>query len=141
MDILFVCSGNSCRSLMAAVLTKQLLSGETYVGSAGISPSLGRASENAVKVMSEFGIDISNHFSKGVESLSLDLFDHVVALDFDITDCLIKNHGVEASKLVEWEIEDPIGQDIGFYRKCAFEIKSRLESFLTTLEKFNSKPD
>jgi arsenate reductase len=124
---------------MAEGLAKQLLGKEAYVESAGISPSLGRASENAVKVMNEFGIDISDHFSKSVESVPLDMFDYIVALDPDVADCLIKNYEVDSGKLIEWDIKDPIGQGVGFYRQCALEIKARLESFLSTFEKFNSK--
>jgi arsenate reductase len=60
--ILFLCTGNSCRSQMAEGFAKKLLGDKFEVYSAGIEKH--GMNERAIKVMKEVGIDISSHFSK-----------------------------------------------------------------------------
>ena len=63
MNIIFVCTGNTCRSPMAEgyLASKQIP--WINVTSRGLFASIEAASENAVKVMAERGIDISGHIS------------------------------------------------------------------------------
>lgn len=79
VKILFLCTGNSCRSQMAEGWTKALLSDIVEAYSAGIETH--GLNPNAVKVMAEAGVDISGHRSK--------LLDEVKDIDFDyvITVC------------------------------------------------------
>ncbi len=78
MRILIVCTGNSCRSQMAAGFLKALnLKLEVYSG--GTKPS-NKTNPNAIKVMHELGIDISNSVPRNVsEYVSLD-FDYVITV-------------------------------------------------------------
>jgi arsenate reductase (thioredoxin) len=77
--ILFLCTGNSCRSQMAEGLTRFLKGDSLEVYSAGTNPQT--LNPDAVQVMKEIGIDISDHYSKSVESLFR------VKLDYVITVC------------------------------------------------------
>jgi len=64
--ILFLCTGNSCRSQMAEGLARYFLDkNEFEFYSAGTKPSF--VDPRAIKVMAEIGIDISNHRSKSVD--------------------------------------------------------------------------
>ena len=77
-QILFLCTGNSCRSQMAEAWTKDLQKDNYTAYSAGISPK--GVDPRAVKVMSEAGIDISAQKSKDIDSLGDMEFDYVVTL-------------------------------------------------------------
>jgi arsenate reductase (thioredoxin) len=76
--ILFLCTGNSCRSQMAEGLTNYLQNDKFEAYSAGIAPK--GVDPKAIKVMAEAGIDISNHKSKDIDSLGSMEFDYVVTL-------------------------------------------------------------
>jgi len=76
--ILFLCTGNSCRSQMAEGWTKALKSDQLEAYSAGIQPK--GVDPRAVKVMDEAGIDISGQKSKDIDSLGNLEFEYVVTL-------------------------------------------------------------
>ncbi len=63
--VLFLCTGNSCRSQMAEGILRHLMGDRFEVESAGTRPSI--VNPVAIKVMAEIGIDISGHRSKSVE--------------------------------------------------------------------------
>jgi len=76
--ILFLCTGNSCRSQMAEGFT-MFFWGDTYdVYSAGIEKH--GLNPSAVEVMKEAGVDISGHTSKAIEELGKIEFDYVVTV-------------------------------------------------------------
>lgn len=77
-QILFLCTGNSCRSQMAEAWTNHLRKKDFKAYSAGIAPK--GIDPRAVKVMFEAGIDISVQKSKDIDSLGDMEFDYVVTL-------------------------------------------------------------
>jgi arsenate reductase (thioredoxin) len=79
IKILMLCTGNSCRSQMAEGWTRALKGDVIDVYSAGIETH--GLNPNAVKVMAEAGVDISNHTSKNVNTL------FGVPLDYVVTVC------------------------------------------------------
>jgi arsenate reductase (thioredoxin) len=76
--ILFLCTGNSCRSQIAEAWTRYLKNDEFESYSAGITPK--GVDPRAVKAMAEAGIDISTQTSKDIDSLGTVEFDYVVTL-------------------------------------------------------------
>jgi len=76
--ILFLCTGNSCRSQMAEAWTRQLKSHIFEAYSAGVAPK--RIDPLAVKAMTEVGIDISGQTSKDVDAVHHLEFAYVVTL-------------------------------------------------------------
>jgi arsenate reductase len=76
--ILFLCTGNSCRSQIAEGWTRALKSDEIDPFSAGVEPQ--GVNPLAVYVMGEAGVDISKHRAKHVDELKHVTFDHVVTL-------------------------------------------------------------
>lgn len=76
--ILFLCTGNSCRSQMAEGWTKTLKNEEIEAYSAGIEKH--GLNPLAVKVMAEVGVDISAQQSNTIEELPLQEFDYVITL-------------------------------------------------------------
>ena len=78
MKIMFLCTGNSCRSQMAEGWTRHLQGDIIDAYSAGVAP--GRIDPRAVKVMYEAGVDISEQDSKDVRDLLEIDFDYVVTV-------------------------------------------------------------
>jgi len=78
LKVLFVCTGNSCRSQMAEGWARALKAEEIEAFSAGVEPHGMNA--RAVRAMQEAGVDISAHHSKHVDELKHVLFDYVVTV-------------------------------------------------------------
>jgi arsenate reductase len=78
VKILFLCTGNSCRSQMAEGWGEKLLAGRAEVFSAGTNP--GTVDPRAIKVMAEAGVDISGHRSKHASEFKDVAFDLVVTV-------------------------------------------------------------
>lgn len=78
MRILFLCTGNSCRSQIAEGWAKHLKGDVIEAFSAGISPA--RLNEMAVEVMAELGVDISDQRAKHIGDLLGIDFDYVITL-------------------------------------------------------------
>jgi arsenate reductase len=78
IKILFLCTGNSCRSQMAEGFAKYYFPHLFEVFSAGTKPE--KLNPIAVKVMKEIGIDISKQYSKNVKQLMDIDFDYVITL-------------------------------------------------------------
>ncbi len=76
--VLFLCTGNSCRSQMAEAWARYLLGDKIEPYSAGIETH--GLNPNAVKVMAEAGVDMSGHRSKHIAELNNVEFDHVVTV-------------------------------------------------------------
>jgi arsenate reductase len=75
--LLFVCTGNSARSQMAEGLADRLGEGRLEVHSAGTTPV--GVNRHAIEVLQEIGIDISGHYSKGIDDVP-GPFDLVITL-------------------------------------------------------------
>jgi arsenate reductase len=78
INILFLCTGNSCRSQMAEGFARHLKNDLVNPFSAGIETH--GLNPYAVKVMAEVGVDISNHNSKHLDDLKDIKFDYVVTV-------------------------------------------------------------
>lgn len=78
MNILIVCTGNSCRSQMAHGFL-QIFDDKITVCSAGTEPAL-QINQRAVMVMKEVGIDISHHKPKLVDQYLKDEWDYVITV-------------------------------------------------------------
>jgi len=78
LKVLFLCTGNSCRSQMAEAWTRHLKGDVIEPYSAGIEPR--GLDPKAVRVMAEAGVDISDHRSKHVDELKDIPFDYVVTV-------------------------------------------------------------
>lgn len=78
LRVLFLCTGNSCRSQMAEAWTRALHGDRFEAHSAGIAP--GRVDPRAVRVMAEAGLDLSGHRSKHLDELAGVRFDCVVTV-------------------------------------------------------------
>lgn len=130
VSILFVCAGNTCRSVMAEALARRRLGGRARVESAGLRPQAAGDARAAIDTLrSLFGLDASGHVPRAVASVDLDAFDLVVAMDRGVADSLPV---VGDGKLIVWDIDDPWDEP-SRYPACARAIEeavSRLDEHL-----------
>lgn len=145
MKILIVCSGNTCRSPMAAAILRDLLSragkGDIEVSSAGAAayPGMG-ASPEAVRVMREQGLCLAGHRSRLLTPDMVAEADLILTMDRGQVQAVRGLGGGEKVKLLstsagepEVEIVDPYGSGIAAYRFCADEITGYLQRLAAEL--------
>ena len=130
--ILFVCTGNSCRSQMAEGFMKELLNTDHMILSAGLKPST--VNPLAIKAMKEKNIDISRQTSNHVDEFLNYKHDYVITVcDNAKEKC---PSGLDANNVLHWSIPDPYvdGKDndlhLPRYRKVRDLIESHIETLL-----------
>jgi protein-tyrosine-phosphatase len=128
---LFVCTGNTCRSVIAEHLARRCYP-KVLCESAGLRLVASETPENTVEILrSNFGIDASGHKPRELQSVDLSLFDLVVAIDAPGSGRVyeaIKGLGVAAPILVRGKVEDPYGDDPDGYVSCAAAIQRLLRN-------------
>ena len=134
--VLFICTGNSCRSQMAEGWAKHLRGDVVEAHSAGVWPV--GVNPRTIKVMAEAGVDISNQTSKHVDELLWIDFDYVITLcDNARQQCPVFPG---KAKLIHRGFDDPmavIGSEekkLQAYRKTCNDIKEFIETLLESLE-------
>jgi arsenate reductase len=138
MKILFLCTGNSCRSQMAEGWTRHLKGDLIQAYSAGIEKH--GMNPHAVKVMAEAGVDISKQYSKTPADIGAVQFDYVVTVCGDADENCPTFPG--KAKKIHVGFEDPPkltkdmpeGEEkLGVYRRVRDEIRKFVESLPETL--------
>jgi len=149
--VLFVCSGNTCRSPMAKGIFSRYMGqnqggslGNQYEAcSAGLFALDGLpASPEAVEVMLEFEIDLSQHRARRVDEYLVEEADLILVMTREHYRYILDSFQGSRGKtfiLSEWagyhgqEIPDPYGMDKEGYRKCARKIEQVLKKALKNL--------
>jgi ArsR family transcriptional regulator, arsenate/arsenite/antimonite-responsive transcriptional repressor / arsenate reductase (thioredoxin) len=129
---LFVCTGNSARSPMAAGWLNHLGAGRVTARSAGVTPA--PLHPLAVAAMAEHGVDISGHRATRLDALAGQSFTRVITL----CDRARENCGdlPAASAAVHWSIPNPAQAhppDLDAFRATARELRTRIRYLLPVL--------
>jgi arsenate reductase (thioredoxin) len=131
LRVLFVCTGNAARSQMAEGLANHLGKGRIEAHSAGTIPA-GFVVGHAIAVMEEHGIDITSHYSKGLDDVP-GPFDRVITLcDSAVQECPAP---LLQAPHEHWSTFDPSFAEGGpdAVRQAFREVRDRLERQITVL--------
>ena len=136
LKVMFLCTGNSCRSQMAEGFAGRSGKGIIEAYSAGLSPA--GLNERAVKVMSEIGIDISQQKSKPIDGELLKTMDVVITLcDNAAESCPWTPPEI---KRIHWSLEDPAKatgteeEIMNEFRRTRDEIEKRVKDFINEVK-------
>lgn len=131
--VLFVCYGNHARSPMAEGLARRYLGKGIRVESAGIHPLFEGAADEAVRLLkNEYGVDISSHRPRHINSLEIADFDIIIVLDSAVRDFLKKLLLVPSADLHLWHTEDPYSFGYEVYAQTAARLKILIETNFDT---------
>ena len=131
--VMFLCTGNTCRSQMAEGFAKALGKGLIASHSAGLMPA-GVVHPRAITVMKEMGIDISTQRSKAIDADLLEKMDVIVALCGNAeASCPMTPPEI---RRMHWPIDDPVhavGSEEGImeaFRKARDEIRGKIDELI-----------
>ena len=131
--VLFLCTGNSCRSQMAEGLVNHFLGDRWQAVSAGSQPS-GYVHPLSIRVMAELGIDISTHRSKSVAEFRNDALDLVITVcDSAAENCplwLGKEKVVHIGFVDPAEAEGSIDEKLLIFREVRDQIRQNVLHYL-----------
>ena len=150
VTILFVCTGNSCRSPMAEGLFKKYLAEKLdctidrlvekgyIITSTGTLGMVGfPASAGAIRACAAKGVDVSNHRSRALTGLLIEQSDVVFVMAQGHRNAVMDINPESANKCLllaeDGDIEDPIGQSQDFYDACAGRIDGAVKKRISEL--------
>lgn len=132
--VLFLCTGNSCRSHMAEGWLRKLGGAAFEVFSAGSKPA-GHVHPLAIQAMQEVGVDISRHRSKSLEEFIGQPFDYVITVCDNAREACPAFPG--AANQLHWGFDDPAHapgteeKKRRVFRRVRGEIENRIRLFLS----------
>ena len=136
--VLFCCTMNAVRSVMAEALMKHLFGHAVYIDSVGVRP--GELDPFAVSVMDEIGIDITRHRSKSFEDLDDDSYDLIISLSPESQHGAVEMTRSMACEVEFWNTFDPTYVEgsrevrLEAYRQVRDNLMTRIK------ERFGSPP-
>lgn len=123
LKILFVCTGNTCRSPMAEAIFNHIAKDKAEAESAGIYADGSSVSKNTATVLSEIGIDVTGKMSRQINRNMISSADLILTMSPAHKSvlsslCGDKIYTINEFADVQGEVPDPFGGDVSVYRDC-----------------------
>lgn len=147
MKIMFICTGNICRSAMAEAMLKKMAKENQKnmeIYSCGIFADDGDIpTENAIETMKQYGIDLKGHRATNIRHSHIEEMDLILCATISHKISVLQLYPQLENKVFtlkeyvgmkdevnEIDIKDPWGYDLKTYQECAKEIKECLEKLI-----------
>ena len=145
MKIMFICTGNICRSAMAHVMLEKKAKEENKdikVYSCGVFAMEGDTpTYEGIQVMKEYGIDLRNHRATNIKNSNIEDMDIILCATTSHKNNVINMYPNLKEKVYtmkeyagydknDMDIKDPWGYGIETYRKCAAEIEDCIDKLM-----------
>ena len=145
MKIMFICTGNICRSAMAHVMLEDKAKKQNkdiQVYSCGVFAQNGdKSTKEAIEVMKEYTINLENHRATNIRNSDIEQMDIILCATTAHKNNVVNMYPNLEEKIftmkeyVEYpkndlDIKDPWGFDINTYRRCAKEIEDCIEKMM-----------
>ena len=138
--VLYVCTGNTCRSPMAEWWLKTRLAKDGFedkveVESCGIFAYKNMpATTESGQVLKEDGIDLSKHLARPITHDMAREADFIYAMTAEHQQFILRQFPYLSGKITVLDVQDPIGMDLSVYRACYADIKKKMAEEVKTLE-------
>lgn len=137
LQVLFLCTGNSARSPMAAALLRHHTDGLVHAVSAGSHPR--PIDQYAVGAVADYGVDISKHRARRLDAYANKSFDYVISLCDRVRELCPRFPDHPA--YIHWSIPNPASASDAAdsaYRRTAAELDTRIRFLIPRLERPHS---
>jgi protein-tyrosine-phosphatase len=134
--VLFVCYGNTCRSVIAEHTARQKFGQTLDPASAGLYPQKPPDTVHALDALRRFGIDVPHHQPRDVRFTDRHSFDLIVTMDPEVHRLFREAFpAFPTSRIEEWNVDDPWDNPAS-YKACVEKIFTELDALIGRLEFF-----
>lgn len=143
LKLLFICTGNTCRSPMAEGLARKMFGDSVQVGSAGMVTYGGEsANTHALEVLKKHNVDLSGHLSRRIGAELMADANWIIPMT-KAQEVALKRHFPQYAEKTrslgdwgdqEWDVLDPWGGSLDVYLQTAQEIENLLSTIKSYLD-------
>jgi protein-tyrosine-phosphatase len=118
--VLFICLGNSCRSIMAEALARQFFPDSVRISSAGINP-LGYVAQETLQVLAEARVATEGLWSTGLTEIDCAIYSLLINLTNHSLDAVLPRNC--RGRIIHHPVIDPFGRSLETYRQAREDIR------------------